>query len=113
MIGLMLAGALAIAASYTPAQAPAAQRSEPIYGYTMMTDQERNEYRQKMRDAQSAQERQALRDEHRATMEARMRERGINPSQMRGGGMGPGGPAMGPAPGKGNGPGPRRGPPQG
>ena len=115
VLNLMLAGALAAAgASYTPAQPQAAQTGERIYGYTMMTDQERNEYREKMRNAKSTQERQALRDEHRKTMEARMRERGLDPSQMRGGGMGPHGPAAGPrSGGKGNGPGPRAGQPQG
>jgi hypothetical protein len=93
---------------YAQAEKPAAQR-EPIYGYTMMSDAERNEYREKMRNARTADERQSLRDEHRKTMEARMKERGIEPGQMRGRGAGPAGPGYGkgggPGYGKGGGPG--------
>ena len=129
VLSFTLVAALAAVSVYAPAEASAAQKGESIYGYNMMTDQERNEYRQKMRDAKTADERQTLRDEHHKTMEARMRERGIDPSQMRGRGNGPygpgpgaggalkgKGPGMGPGPGsgsKGNGPGPRSGPPQG
>jgi hypothetical protein len=106
LFGLLLAGALAAATAMSIApQAQAAQTGERIYGYTMMTDQERNEYREKMRSAKSEQERQALRDEHRKTMEPRMSERGLDPSQMHGGGMGPRGPGPG-AGGRGGGPGP-------
>ena len=86
----------------------AAQKREPIYGYSMMSADERNEYREKMRNSKSEQERQALRDEHRKTMETRMQERGIEPGQMRGRGMGPRGPGAGP--GQGAGPGPGAGP---
>ena len=100
LLSVALAGVLA-AAACSVTQVEAAQTSERIYGYSMVNEQERDEYRQKMRDAQSAQERQALRDEHRATMEARMRERGIEPGQMRGGGMGPRGPGAGPGAGAG------------
>ena len=97
------------APAYAQAAKPAAQR-EPIYGYTMMSDAERNEYREKMRNARTADERQSLRDEHRKTMEARMKERGVEPGQMRGRGAGPGGPGKGGGPGgpgygKGGGPG--------
>ena len=88
------------APAYAQAAKPAAQR-EPIYGYTMMSDAERNEYREKMRNARTADERQSLRDEHRKTMEARMKERGMEPGQMRGRGAAPAGPGYG----KGGGPG--------
>ena len=107
------------------------QQRQTIYGYQMMTDEERNEYREKMRSTKTAQERQTLRDEHRATMEARMKERGIEPGQMRGRGAGPMGPGTGQGrgvggpgsggpgagkgpggPGKGYGPGPGRPGPQ-
>jgi hypothetical protein len=79
----------------TGAQTP--QKREPIYGYRMMTDQERNEYREKMRDAGSAQERQALRDEHRKLMQDRMAEQGVqgDAGGGRGRGMGPHGPGTG------------------
>ena len=88
----------------------AARKSEPIYGYRMMNDQERNEFRDKMRNAGSADERQALRDEHRKQMEARAKERGVTLPEPRGpgGGKGPGygsGPrGEGMGPGYGNGP---------
>ena len=105
-ISAALAAAFTLALAYqAPAYAQAASEKttpqrERIYGYTMMSDAERNEYREKMRSAKTTQERQALRDEHRKTMEARMKERGIEPGQMRGKGGGPGGPGYG----KGGGP---------
>jgi len=105
-ISAALAAAFTLALAYqAPAYAQAASgkttpQRERIYGYTMMSDAERNEYREKMRSARTTQERQALRDEHRKTMEARMKERGVEPGQMRGKGGGPGGPGYG----KGGGP---------
>lgn len=90
----------------------APRKSEPIYGYRMMNDQERNDYRDRMRNARSADERQAIRDEHRKLMETRARERGATLPEPRGpgGGMGPGrgmGSGGGMGPGGGKGPGPR------
>ncbi|HEX2830472.1 MAG TPA: hypothetical protein VHP37_29310 [Burkholderiales bacterium] len=84
---------------------PNAQKREPIYGYRMMTDEERNDYREKMRNAATSKERQAVRDEHRKVMQDRMAEQGMHggpASRGRGQGMGPrGGPGSHP----GNGPG--------
>jgi hypothetical protein len=64
-----------------------------------MTPQERNEYRQRMRNATSAQERERIRAEHHTQMQARAQERGVTlpeaPPARRGpamgGGMAPGG----------------------
>lgn len=95
--------------SAQPADAPV-RKSEPIPGYRLMNDQERNEYREKMRNARSAEERQTVRDEHRKTMEARAAERGVTLPEPRGpGAAGPRGGGSG----KGSGAGPggsRRGP---
>lgn len=113
-----------IAQEQTPAK-PQQQR-ERIYGYQMMTDEERNAYREKMRNAKSAEERQAIRDEHHKAMQARAKERGVTlpdspppgkgPQGMgpgkgpRGGGMGMGPAGGGPDYGKGPGGGPGTGP---
>jgi hypothetical protein len=115
----MIAAALMATAAY-PLSAQTtdqpARKSEPIYGYRMMTDQERNEYREKMRNARSPEERQAVRDEHHKAMQARAKERGVTlPDQPRGpgAGMGPGrgmGPGAGMGPGGGMGPGAGKGP---
>jgi hypothetical protein len=107
----------AVLAQETPGKP--AGKSEAIYGYQMMTPQERDEYRAKMRNAASAAERQAVRDEHHAAMAGRAKERGLTlpdrptgagpygPGQGRGpGGAGPRGPGMGPGMGPG-GAGPR------
>ena len=73
-------------------------KSEPIYGYSMMTSQERDEYRARMREAKSAEERERIRAEHHERMKERAKERGITlpdkPPAGGGVGMGPGG--MGP-----------------
>lgn len=74
--------------------------TEQIYGSQLMTQQERLEYRNKMRAAQTLEERQRVRAEHHEQMKLRAKERGINLPDMppgMGGGMGPGmGGGMGP-----------------
>ena len=91
----------------------AAQSQPPIYGSQMMTDQERNAHRDRMRNAETVEERDRIRSEHHEQMRSRAAERGITlpdtPPDMRGGpgygrGMGPGG-----RPGDGMGPGGRMG----
>ena len=103
-----IAVAMMAAATLFAADQPA-PKSEPIYGYRMMNDQERNEYRDRMRNARSADERQAIRDEHRKLMETRAKERGVTLPQPRG--PGAGGPGAGKGPGYGpQGKGPGYGP---
>jgi hypothetical protein len=75
-----------------------------VYGWQLMTKQERVQYREKMRSLKTRKEREAFRREHHAQMQERARERGVKlPDQPRprgngmgqgqgqGGGMGPGG----------------------
>lgn len=66
----------------------------------MMTAEERNEYRERMRAAKTEQEREQIRNEHHQQMQARAKERGVTlPPEPPvrgsrgppGGGMGPGG----------------------
>ena len=119
----MMAAAIAAAmmtmtvSLFAAEQTAPARKSEPIYGYRMMTDQERNDFRERMRNAPSAEERQKVRDEHRKLMEKRAAERGVTlpepraPGAGKGGGKGGGkGPGYGPGgegKGYGKGPGPR------
>jgi hypothetical protein len=49
----------------------------PIYGGQLMTEQERAEYRSRMRTANSEQEREQIRLEHHAHMQERAAELGI------------------------------------
>jgi hypothetical protein len=79
----MAAAMLSMSVSLFAAE-QAAPKSEPIYGYRMMDEAERNAYREKMRNAKSADERQAIRDEHRKLMEARAKERGVTLPEPRG-----------------------------
>ncbi len=70
-----------------------------IYGSQLMTSEEREEYRERMRTATSAEERERIRAEHHERMTVRAREQGITlpdrpperPQRMGPGGMGPGG----------------------
>jgi len=79
-------------------------RNEQIYGYSLMTPQERDEYRAKMRNARTVEERQAISEEHHAEMVRRAKDRGVSlpdtpppasgqmgPGGGMGSGMGPGG----------------------
>lgn len=76
-----------------------APAEEPIYGRQMMTPEEQNDYRMRMRACKTDPERQKLRTEHHKEMQERARERGLTLPDMppAGGGMGPGaGGGMGP-----------------
>jgi len=77
-------------------------RDQDIYGSQLMTAQERNEYRNKMRAAKTAQERERIRAEHHERMKVRAKERDMTLPDEPPAGRGPG---MGPGPGGGMGPG--------
>jgi hypothetical protein len=70
------------------------QDRDRIYGSQLMTQQERNEYRNRMRSAKTAEERQQIREEHHERMKVRAKERGVtipnDPPMKQGGGMGSG-----------------------
>lgn len=91
------------------------QEQEQIYGSQMMTRQEREEYRARMRSAATAEEREQIRNEHHERMQERAREQGMTlpempPERGMGRGMGPGsgmGPGTGMGPGSGMGKGSR------
>lgn len=57
--------------------APVTFADEPIYGYQLMTEQERAEHRAKMQSFQTEQEREAYRQEHHKMMQERAKVQGI------------------------------------
>ena len=57
----------------------AAGSGEPIYGGNLMTVQERNRYREQLATMQTEQERKEFEARHRAQMQARAKERGVDP----------------------------------
>ncbi|MDH5612599.1 MAG: hypothetical protein OEY66_09115 [Gammaproteobacteria bacterium] len=71
------------------------QEQDRIYGSQLMTQQERLEFRARMRAATSAEEREQIRNEHHERMKVRAKERGVTlpdePPAMREHKMGPGG----------------------
>ncbi len=89
------------------------QDRERIYGYELMTPQERTEYQARMRALNTEQEREALRLEHHRKMQERAKAQGrtlpdappgMGPGMMEPGMMGPGGgKGMGPGGGRGSG----------
>lgn len=77
-----------------------AQDQQPIHGKQMMTQEEREQFREKMRAAKTNEEKERIRKEHHEQMKARAMERGVNlpdeppargSGMNRDGGMGPGG----------------------
>ncbi len=69
-------------------------RDQDIYGSQLMTPEERNEHRARMRTARTEEERERIRAENHERMKQRAEERGITLAEVppeRGGGMGPGG----------------------
>lgn len=110
---LALVIALSISAGYSLAagkestnQYIQSQTQEQIYGSQLMTEQERMEYQDRMRNSSTEQEREQIRKEHHERMKERAKERGLTlpkeppASGMRRGigggqGMGPGTGGMG------------------
>ncbi|WP_372998917.1 hypothetical protein [Marinobacter sp.] len=54
------------------------QDGKPVFGYPMMTPEERDQFHEEMRSLDSAEERQALREQHREEMIERARARGMS-----------------------------------
>lgn len=84
------AAALVVAIAAGPVLA---QKGEQIYGSQLMTEQERQQFRDRMRSAESASERERIRREHHERMKARAKEKGVSlPDEppMQGMGRGPG-----------------------
>lgn len=77
-IAISIAAAVVMAASAMEAiaQQPPVKR-EVIPGSELMTSQERERYRQRMRGAKSAEEQQKIRSDHVAQMRERARLRGL------------------------------------
>lgn len=77
----------------------AAEQQEQIYGAQLMTQQERIEFRAKLRAAKTVAERERIRKEHHERMKERAKARGVtlpDDPPVRGSGMGSGGGGMGP-----------------
>lgn len=94
-------GAVLLAPAWT-VTAQAQPREPVIYGSQLMTQQERLEYRERLRNAHTLKERERIRLEHHREMQERARERGVTlpdaPRRSVGPGPGPGprGSGMGP-----------------
>ncbi|HCU54656.1 MAG TPA: hypothetical protein DIC36_10410 [Gammaproteobacteria bacterium] len=109
LAGVVLALAAASAWSADPVGTKAQQqtqtqqqvRDQDMYGYQLMTPQERDAHRAKMRSAKTVEEQERIRAEHHTQMQIRAKERGVTipdeppaghgPGMGMGGGMGPGG----------------------
>ena len=101
---LCLSAGFAVAAE-TPAATTQVQK-ETMYGSQLMTPKERVEYRAKLREAKTVQEREQIRKEHHEEMMELAKKKGITLSAeppAGGAGMGPG--HMGTGGGMGSGPG--------
>jgi hypothetical protein len=72
-ISLAAAGLLLGAAPYAFAE----EDTAPIYGQQLMTQEEQEQYRARMRALETEQERAALREQHRKDMQGRARERNV------------------------------------
>ncbi|HSN72010.1 MAG TPA: hypothetical protein VLT59_10885, partial [Steroidobacteraceae bacterium] len=53
------------------------QQHQGIYGGNLMTEQERNQYREQLRNMSTEQEKNAYMEQHRRQMQQRSKERGI------------------------------------
>jgi hypothetical protein len=109
----LIAAAIAAFAGTSLAQqttpAPTAPQTQVVRPADLLTQQERDAFRKQMEQATTVEERQKVRDAHRAALEQRAQERGVQLGQPgRGPGYGPGagfGPRDGYGPRDGRGPG--------
>ena len=77
---LSVAGALMLASGMAVPLSASAQPmgyGAPVYGSELMTDQEREEYRERLSNAETAEERERIRSDHHERMQERADERGI------------------------------------
>lgn len=84
MFGLALAVLCSLSALATDTEQPsssAEQQRELIYCADLMTHEEREAYRTRMRAARSPQEKAEIRKAHQEEMRARIRERGLDPME--------------------------------
>lgn len=58
-------------------------RNGDIYGYQLMTERERTEFRERVRAAGTEQELEQIRSEHHAQMQVRAKERGVTLSDPK------------------------------
>ncbi|MFH2011323.1 MAG: hypothetical protein ABIJ37_01250 [Pseudomonadota bacterium] len=90
IVASMLVAVLSFGANFSFA----ADQVEQIYGSELMTQQEQNEYRLKIRTTKTAEERERIRNEHKEQIKLRANEQGLTFHEeplSRGGGMGYGG----------------------
>jgi hypothetical protein len=69
------------------------QQQEDVYGWQMMSEQERHEHQQQMREMKTEPEREAFRKQHHEKMQERARQQGLTLPDSpgpHGKGMGPG-----------------------
>ena len=76
-IALSLAGMVTANAQAQTRDQTREQAQDRIFGSQLMTEKERNEYRDRMRLTKTEQERETIRAEHHERMVARARERGV------------------------------------
>ena len=79
MVFAILCSLPAWAADKEQVASPEAQQRELIYCADLMTHEEREAYRASMRTARTQEEKAAVRRAHHEAMQARARERGIDP----------------------------------
>lgn len=78
LLAAMPVVALAQAERMPPAREQTEEQAQtPIYGYQLMTEAERAEYRTKMRALKTQEERDAFRMEHHKLMQERAKEKGV------------------------------------
>lgn len=94
-VAMFFSAGFAVAADAAPGQIQDRAQNRQTAGRTMMTDEERNAQRAKMRSTTSQEERNKVRAEQHEKMKLRAKEKGVTvpdnpPAQGQGGGMGSG-----------------------
>ena len=88
VLSMLVPGYAAVAADQKQTQT---QTQTQVYGWQLMSEQERNEYRTKMQNMKTAQEREQFRMEHHKMMQERAKQQGVSLPDMPHSGQGMGG----------------------
>lgn len=77
ILSVLLFSLPVLAADTASSSKPAAKSSTAVYGYQLMTPEERSEYQAKMRGAKTPEERQKICEDHHAQMQTRAKDKGL------------------------------------
>ena len=77
LVGILMLGT-GLADAKEPTQSrDSLQKQEQVYGWQLMSEQERHEYQQRMREMKTSEQRETYRNQHHQRMQERAQQKGL------------------------------------